>query len=1117
MNQPARNPLPWLWIAYTCLLVYGTWFPLERWDWNLGGLEAFLALDRPARVPRSDFILNLIVYLPFGLLAMLCLPGGLVRRLLLATASGVLLSTVLEFGQTYLPNRVSSLADLLLNSAGSLLGALGAGLTTRLPLARRLLQSVHGALQDPASGRLGLLALSCWVLAQWAPLVPSLDIGNLRAGVAPLKASLLGHAPLEVARLTSYLLMLVAVGSLALAILAPARRRVRWLLCLTLAVLAGKVLVMGRVLSTEALLALAAAAPALWLLRRAPVSLLRLTVLLALMAFHVHDALLPAAQDTALRGMNWIPLRGHMNSVNGVVNLLATTWVFVALAWALYPWTRDRYGRALLAGAVAAAAFGLEWWQQYIPGRHPDLTDVLVAAAAWWLASAWGWQQQQHRPGAPAAFSAATGTRWRGKVTTRQLGWVAVACLLLLGGLYATGTRDQRPPYTLPADDQLPAPVFPAWREAHPRLPAPMPADVQLLQNHNPGFWAKHRRRAAAGEFYSRILLARAEPGSVDLDALHAALLALEPNWRGHLQTTPLALAYDWLYPDWSLEQRRTLLLKLEAACAYQVHAITDKYALSPYNVYLYNSPLQALMMAAIASHGDSADDHCMRFTTDYWRHRVLPVWRQVMGRQGGWHEGGEYVGIGIGQAIHRLPALWRHATGEDLFASEPGIRGFADFAVHRTRPDGTYVRLGDAAFFRRHIPDLAPLALELGHRAAYTLAKPPQLPTPLGYPWGPLSRASLADPDARQALPTSRWFDGIGLLLARSSWDPDTTFVSFRAGHNYWSHSHLDQGAFTIFSGGALAIDSGLYNRSGSDHHRIYTSQSIAHNVVTVTDPDDTVPMPPRREGDASRAIANDGGQRRVGSGWGRSAPLDYSHWYQQRDHYQTVGKVLQGDTEGVSWVVADLTPAYTNSRSGRGDFAERSRRVRHFQRSFLFDREQALVIVHDQVDSTNPAFRKKWLLHSQGQPAIAGRSFRVAVAANASTGMSGGQLLGQVLLPEDASLTAIGGPGFEYFVDGSNQDQGGTVQKAARRLAAERGAEPGAWRLELQPGLQQHRHEFLVVMRTAPLASAAEALPPMALQRVDGSLLLTVGDDRQVVYVLPDGSEPVRVQRRP
>src|SRR5438445_740179 len=101
----------------------------------------------------------------------------------------------------------------------------------------------------------------------------------------------------------------------------------------------------------------------------------------------------------------------------------------------------------------------------------------------------------------------------------------------------------------------------------------------------------------------------------------------------------------------------------------------------------------------------------------------------------------------------------------------------------------------------------------------------------------------------------------------ARSDWGPAATYVTFKAGDNYWSHMHLDQGAFTIYKGGELAIDSGLYGPSyGSDHHMNYSYQTIAHNLVTVTDPKDTVPAPAK---DNPRPSANHGEQRRIGSGW--------------------------------------------------------------------------------------------------------------------------------------------------------------------------------------------------------------------------------------------------------
>ncbi len=231
-------------------------------------------------------------------------------------------------------------------------------------------------------------------------------------------------------------------------------------------------------------------------------------------------------------------------------------------------------------------------------------------------------------------------------------------------------------------------------------------------------------------------------------------------------------------------------------------------------------------------------------------------LWRQVFGRHGGWHEGGEYVAVGIGQAIHTLPAMWRTATGEDLFASEPGIRGFLDFLVYRTRPDRTHMRWGDGAWFDRHPRDTAALALEYRHAAAYSLAPPQRLvararrpqggPVPTGWPWGPLSDDSLIDPTA----PTRCRCRGSS--TASACWSraatgaEDATWVSFKAGDNYWSHSHLDQGAFTIFKGAPLAIDSGWYGPAyGSEHHMNYTYQSIAHNLVTVTDPADNQPGP--------------------------------------------------------------------------------------------------------------------------------------------------------------------------------------------------------------------------------------------------------------------------------
>ncbi len=82
------------------------------------------------------------------------------------------------------------------------------------------------------------------------------------------------------------------------------------------------------------------------------------------------------------------------------------------------------------------------------------------------------------------------------------------------------------------------------------------------------------------------------------------------------------------------------------------------------------------------------------------------------MGQYADLHEGGEYVGIGVGQAVHTVPAMWWRATGEDLFRGMPGLREFHDFLLYRTRPDGSHFRWGDAGFFDRRVPDRVALAV---------------------------------------------------------------------------------------------------------------------------------------------------------------------------------------------------------------------------------------------------------------------------------------------------------------------------------------------------------------------------------------------------------------------
>ncbi|WP_248283338.1 DUF4962 domain-containing protein [Cryobacterium arcticum] len=101
-------------------------------------------------------------------------------------------------------------------------------------------------------------------------------------------------------------------------------------------------------------------------------------------------------------------------------------------------------------------------------------------------------------------------------------------------------------------------------------------------------------------------------------------------------------------------------------------------------------------------------------------------------------------------------------------------------------------------------------------------------------------------DPDVAEAgpdvLPTSRYFPDLGLVVGRTSWQPDATLVSVKAapggGHTAWNasarldlergwttlnagHQHPDAGSFAILGHGSyLAIDEGYSSRKRTDHH---------------------------------------------------------------------------------------------------------------------------------------------------------------------------------------------------------------------------------------------------------------------------------------------------------
>jgi len=157
-------------LAYLLLIIYASWFPFS--GWRGAGLSplTFLTLTLPQYWTRFDVVVNVIGYMPLGMLLVPALhPLRGIPALIGATLIGVLVSGTMEAVQTYLPSRVPSNLDFMTNSAGAFLGALIGLVGARSYLNQNRLYQLRQRWFAPHASQ-GLVLLALWPVAQIYPL-----------------------------------------------------------------------------------------------------------------------------------------------------------------------------------------------------------------------------------------------------------------------------------------------------------------------------------------------------------------------------------------------------------------------------------------------------------------------------------------------------------------------------------------------------------------------------------------------------------------------------------------------------------------------------------------------------------------------------------------------------------------------------------------------------------------------------------------------------------------------------------------------------------------------------------------------------------------------------------
>ncbi len=417
VSETTRTRLPFvLWIVSAVFIVYGTTIPfnfvhdqrliadhLARLTWH-----PLIAADTGLHVSIPDFVGNVLLFCPFGLLGVWALtrPRPPLARAMLVVALAFALSVFAETVQLLTVDRTTSASDVFANTAGAAAGAVAAVLLSTI--ADRSLRAVWAAGTMTVPSFFPLLVATIVLLAgALEPFDVTLDVGSV---VPKLRAFLADPIQLGVP---------TDEGLSVLQHLLFGSTLVLWLEEMRIqkaATIAALVAVVVSVAAEAVQLFIGARAPGLWdagigaagalagiplgvsfqASRKSPLWWMGVFALTAVGVTMQQLTPFTIAGDTG--SFQWIPFLNYYafttsETVSHSAELLLG---YFPLGFALALATRRRRNRTrVVLGAALLIAVPVEYLQRYIGGRFSDITDVALSLAGAWL-GAWtatqGWR-----------------------------------------------------------------------------------------------------------------------------------------------------------------------------------------------------------------------------------------------------------------------------------------------------------------------------------------------------------------------------------------------------------------------------------------------------------------------------------------------------------------------------------------------------------------------------------------------------------------------------------------------------------------------------------------------------------------------------------------------------
>ncbi|MDD2708196.1 MAG: heparinase II/III family protein [Verrucomicrobiae bacterium] len=424
----------------------------------------------------------------------------------------------------------------------------------------------------------------------------------------------------------------------------------------------------------------------------------------------------------------------------------------------------------------------------------------------------------------------------------------------------------------------------------------------------------------------------------------------------------------------------------------------------------------------------------------------------------------------------------WQSALNEDFSGQWPYPGLFPNYVSWNWLPDNHIFGYGDdhheanslkgtlndlyvhmsqiIHFYQKNNPEWAQMAVMVREK---TSGAKPWFIFP-AYPFITDDPKAASFPPSALRLPTARYFKNFGHVIMRSGQGPDDTYALFACGGLNATHRHYDNTHFTIYRKGFLALDTGTRD-GNTDNLQNYYSQTVAHNCVMIRMPGE--PPSPYWNG---QVYGQDGGQNKILGGKVTA--------FETGPHY--------------TYVAGDATGAYCPEKCGK------------MLRQFIFIPPFHFVAL-DRVASTKAEYPKRWLLHHANEPELlAEKTWRSDQAE--------GRIYCRTLLPGDATLEKIGGPGKEFLADGVNYsidappsklliDQKYVLKTSRKHKTGEVPELVGRWRMEIKPGTPRQTDLFLHLIQVGD--KSLEKMNDAQLTNENGRIKLQFASGTREVFL--------------